>query len=131
MTSKSDNQKFNYDMDLIENFLSVENINDITIINVQLYSANLEKALPLRDYLLKMVKDDKKNFIIDLSHTEYIDSTFLGSLVFVLKKLKQVDGKIVLILGNSSKATTMFEITNMNKVFEVYENVEEALKSFN
>ena len=130
MTNTHDNQKFNYDMDLIENFLSIEKIDDLIAVNVQLYSANLEKAVPFRDYLLKLVKDGGKNFIIDLSHTEYIDSTFLGSLVFVLKKLKNDGGKIVLILGKSSKATTMFEITNMNKVFEVYENVEEAKESF-
>ena len=130
MVSDPKNQKFNYDMDLIENFLSVENIDDITLVNVQLYSANLEKAVPFRDYLMKMVNDGKVKLLIDLSHTEYIDSTFLGSLVFVLKKLKSLDGAMHLILGKSSKATTMFEITNMNKVFKVFDTVEEAKKNF-
>ncbi|MBL1213610.1 MAG: STAS domain-containing protein [Ignavibacteriae bacterium] len=129
MVSSPDNQKFNYDMDLIGNFLSVENIDDVVIVNVQLYSANLEKAVPFRDYLMKMVNDGKTKFLIDLSQTEYIDSTFLGSLVFVLKKLKSMDGAMHLILGKSSKATTMFEITNMNRVFKVFDTVEEAKKN--
>jgi anti-anti-sigma factor len=129
MNKESNNEKYRYDVELIENFLNTEERNDIFLINVQLYSANLEKAVPFRDYLMKLIKDGKRKIVINLSNAEYIDSTFLGSLVFVLKKLNAISGHMCLILGKASKASTMFEITNMNRVFKVFENVEEAVDS--
>ena len=130
MTNDPKNEKYKYDVELIENFLNTEEIGDILLINVELYSANLEKAVPFRDYLMKLFNSGKTKLIVNLSHSEYIDSTFLGSLVFVLKKMNAAKGEMRLVLGKSSKASTMFEITNMNKVFKVFENVENAKASF-
>ena len=56
-----------------------------------------------------------------------MDSTFLGSLVYVLKRLKSINGEMKLIFKKQSKASTMFEITNMNKVFQIHPSVEDAL----
>ncbi len=130
MSNDSKNEKLNYDVELIESFLNIEEIGDILLINVELYSANLEKAIPFRDYLMKLFSSGKTKLIVNLSNSEYIDSTFLGSLVFVLKKMNAAKGEMRLVLGKSSKTSTMFEITNMNKVFKVFESVENAKASF-
>ena len=130
MSNDSKNEKYKYDVELIENFLNTEEIGDILLINVSLYSANLEKAVPFRDYLMKLFNSGKTKLIVNLSNSEYIDSTFLGSLVFVLKKMNANNGEMRLVLGKASKASTMFEITNMNKVFKVFESVENAKSSF-
>lgn len=130
MSNDSKNEKLNYDVELIESFLNTEEIGDILLINVELYSANLEKAIPFRDYLMKLFSSGKTKLIVNLSNSEYIDSTFLGSLVFVLKKMNAAKGEMRLVLGKSSKTSTMFEITNMNKVFKVFESVENAKASF-
>jgi anti-sigma B factor antagonist len=130
MSNDSKNEKYKYDVELIENFLNTEEIGDILLINVSLYSANLEKAVPFRDYLMKLFNSGKTKLIVNLSNSEYIDSTFLGSLVFVLKKMNAGNGEMRLVLGKASKASTMFEITNMNKVFKVFESVENAKSSF-
>ena len=130
MSNDSKNEKYKYDVELIENFLNTEEIGDILLINVSLYSANLEKAVPFRDYLMKLFNSGKTKLIVNLSNSEYIDSTFLGSLVFVLKKMNANNGEMRLVLGKASKASTMFEITNMNKVFKVFESVENAKSNF-
>ena len=70
----------------------------------------------LKDKLYELLDQEKVDLYIDCEGLEYIDSTGLGSLVSVLKKVKQFDGNIHLsnLKPNIAK---IFKITDLNKVF--------------
>ena len=72
---------------------------------------------------------DKKELIIllDLEKMEYISSSGLRILLMFLKKLKSLEGRVMLC-GLSNDIKEIFEISGFINIFEIFENQEEALK---
>ena len=67
--------------------------------------------------------------MVDLSTCEFIDSTFLGSLVVSLKKLTGLGGDLRLV-GFQPAVHSMFELTRMYRVFESFKSADDAVQSF-
>lgn len=59
---------------------------------------------------------DEKDILIDCKKLEYMDSTGLGALIYILKKVKDKDYKIYIdnIKPNIKK---LFDITQLDKLF--------------
>ena len=75
------------------------------------------------------VKEKHKNVLIDLQKVGYIDSSGLATLVEILKNVKGYGGRLKLS-NLSSKVRSLFEITKLEKLFDISDSQEEALKSF-
>ena len=69
-----------------------EVVEDIVIEKVNLPRATYKEAQIFKDKILYDVLTNNLKLIIDLSSCEYIDSTFLGSLVIGLKKMAERGG---------------------------------------
>lgn len=78
----------------------------------------------------KLVKQNVTKFIVDLKLTSYMDSSGLATLVFLFQTLKDKQGKVVLANIPSDKVRAIFEITRLDKLFEIYNSREEALAAF-
>ena len=102
---------------------------DIVILQVKLSRATLKEADEFKKFLLNDINSGKKKILVDLSPCEFIDSTFLGALVISQKKISEYGGYIKLVAAHSA-VRSMFELTRINKVFETFLSVDEALKSF-
>ena len=57
-------------------------------------------------------------FIVDLGAVDYIDSSGLGTLVAIHKRALQ-NGGCVVIKGLHGLVKDLFEMTRLNKVFEI------------
>ncbi len=55
---------------------------------------------------------------INLENLDYIDSTGLGAMIGVLKKLK-TDNKEIYIINPKSNVKKIFTITGLDKIFKV------------
>ncbi|MBW4875477.1 MAG: STAS domain-containing protein, partial [Paeniclostridium sp.] len=55
---------------------------------------------------------------INLTNLDYIDSTGLGVMIGVLKKLK-INGKEIYILNPKINVKKIFAITGLDKIFKV------------
>ena len=67
--------------------------------------------------------------VLDLSKVEFIDSSGLGALVSCLRQAHATGGDIKLYgLGKSARA--LFELVRMHRVFEVFNNADEAISSY-
>lgn len=64
--------------------------------------------------------------ILDLKDMEYIDSTGLGALVFIMQKLNETGGSLKLVNLNG-KAKIVFEITKAYKIFDIFDSIEAVL----
>ncbi len=101
---------------------------DKTVITVNLSRATLKEAGEFNIILDNMINQGFKKIIIDLEQVDFIDSTFLGSLVINLKKLKKAGGSI--ILSNVSQTvSTVVKYTGLNKIFEIHQSKEELLNN--
>lgn len=101
----------------------------IILFRVNLFRATLKEAEEFKNMLKKDIDSGKNKFVIDLSFCEFIDSTFLGTIVISLKKVTAIGGDIKLV-GFQPAVRSMLELTRISKVFETFESTDEALSSF-
>lgn len=83
----------------------------------------------LSNTLRKLIADGKKNLIIDLKETGYINSSGLGMLMSGYTTAKNCGGDLKLA-NATEKITSLLVITKLITVFENYPSVDEAVKSY-
>ena len=86
-------------------------------------------ATMLHEKLHDLIDQDKKKVIIDLSKVEWMNSTGLGILISGLTTLKNNEGELKLA-NVTDKIQSLLTITKLVTVFEAYDSVEDAIKSF-
>lgn len=67
--------------------------------------------------------------IIDLSKVNHVCSSALGVFVNYKRKLKNHNGELKLIITDED-LLQVFEITMLDKVFEIFSNLQDAVQSF-
>ena len=72
---------------------------------------------------------NKTSVIVDLNSIELMSSVGLGMLISALTTIKNAGGRLV--LANITRIQNLIAITRLNTVFESYDSVDEAVKSFN
>jgi anti-anti-sigma factor len=112
----------------LEDF-SRELFDDVLVERVNITRATFKEAQEFRDRVVFDIASNNLKLIIDLSSCEYIDSTFLGVLVVVLKKMAEKGGEIKYIIPQPS-ALYLFKITGLYSVLNLYRNIDEALQGF-
>jgi len=106
-----------------------EVIDDIVVEIVNLDRATIREAEELKSKINEKIKQGFRKIIIDLSTVEFIDSTFLGVIVNGLKKAAKLGGDLKLV-GFQPVVRSMFELTRLFRVFETYNELQGAIKSF-
>jgi len=86
-----------------------------------------------RSELKQKVFDDlergERKVLIDFSRTGYIDSSGLGVLVSISKKMRELGGELRLANLNDD-LKTLFELTKLDTLFQIADTRERALQSF-
>ena len=80
----------------------------------------------LKDYLLERLENGEKELILDLTEVRFVDSSGLGALLSGHKNAGLREGRFALT-GVQSRVQSMFELTRLTRVFEIYPGVEDAL----
>ena len=76
--------------------ISVKESQGRVLIEVDDLSLAKEKATELKTLALEAIKNGVRFLDIDLSRTEYIDSSGIGKLLFLNKKLKGTGGHLII-----------------------------------
>jgi anti-sigma B factor antagonist len=80
----------------------------------------------LRDRLDSVIERGEHHLVIDLSAVTFMDSTGLGVLVGRLKLVRAAGGSMRLVTGHE-RVLKVFAITGLDKVFEIYPTVDDAV----
>lgn len=86
--------------------------------------ADIYTASAIKEKLFQAVAESTGDFYIDLKALKYIDSTGLGILVGVLKRVRERGGNVVL-LNPQPQVRKLLRITSFDKVFLVKEAHDE------
>lgn len=70
----------------------------------------------LKEELNNLIEDKQLDIKLDCKELEYIDSTGLGVLIGILKKLKK-SGKNIIIADPQLNITKLLKITGLDKIF--------------
>lgn len=65
--------------------------------------------------------------LLDFSKVEYVDSSGLGMLVSIKKKVNQKDGEIILF-SLQKAVKRIVELTDLDKLFVIKENEKDAIE---
>src|SRR6478735_3697638 len=101
--------------------------NGVTVVDVdgQLIVGNRQE---LKQKVLEELEGGERKFLIDFTNTGYIDSSGLGVLVSLSKKIRDEGGELRLA-GLNDDLKTLFELTKLDTLFSISDSAAEALKS--
>ena len=101
---------------------------DVTVIDVegQLIVGNRQE---LKQTVLDEIENGESKFVVNFSETGYIDSSGLGVLVSLSKKIREQGGELRLSSLNED-LRTLFELTKLDTLFRITDTKEEALEGF-
>ncbi len=83
----------------------------------------------LKKQVLDAMDEGERKIVIDFTETGYIDSSGLGVLVSLSKKIREVGGDLRLA-GLNDDLRTLFELTKLDTLFTIMGSAEEAAGSF-
>lgn len=83
----------------------------------------------LREVITNALNNSKNSILLDMSGVTTIDSSGIGELVGSYTTVTNRGGKLKL-LHLPAKLNELLHVTQLITVFEVYENEQDALKSF-
>jgi anti-anti-sigma factor len=72
------------------------------------------------------IDEGEKCFVVDLSALEYISSAGLRNILVIAKKLKAINGKILLAAMEES-VNEVFTISGFNSIIPIHDTVQAAI----
>ena len=99
---------------------------DILVLRVGETRLDAARAPALREELLRHIDAGHSQIVLDLSGTEFMDSSGLGALVSAVKRLGS-RGTLA-IAGAQGAVTRLFSLTRMDRVFALHSNVDAAVR---
>lgn len=82
-----------------------------------------------KQIVLDALDGGERKFLVDFTRTGYIDSSGLGVLVSLSKKIRDEGGDLRLA-GLNEDLRTLFELTKLDTLFAISDSSGEALKAF-
>jgi len=83
----------------------------------------------LREAVARLLKEGRKNVVLNLAGLQYLDSSGIGELARIYVSVVKAGGQLRAI-GLSSKVEEVLRITQLYRVFPEFPSEEEALGSF-
>jgi anti-sigma B factor antagonist len=102
---------------------------NIVLISVVEERLDAHNSTDLKTRLLSLFEDGKNNMVINLEEVRFVDSSGLGALVSGFKNASARNGSLKLA-GLQPQVQSMFELTRLHLVFEIFPTSEDALASF-
>ena len=110
-------------------FETAMSINNIPILRVKGKIIG-NSAVSLKNEIDLQVEEAGAQLILDLTEVPLLDSSALSAIVATLQKLRQTDGKMVL-LNPQKSVMNVLKVTRLYSVLEVYSDEDTAIKAFN
>ena len=82
------------------------------------------KAEKFRQSVSELVQEKAQIILIDFKNVTFMDSSGLGALVLSLKTVRAAGAQLFLCSIND-QIQMLFELTSMDRVFEIFDNREE------
>jgi anti-anti-sigma factor len=82
----------------------------------------------LHDAIARLLKDGRKNILLNLSHLEYLDSSGIGELARNYVSVAKGGGQMI-VVGLSSKVEEILKVTQLYRVVPEFPSEEEAVES--
>jgi anti-sigma B factor antagonist len=84
-----------------------------------------DKAVAFKEAVGRHLSGGTASVVLDLSQVEFIDSSGLGAILSILKRMPK--GRELILCGTTDSVMSMFKLTRLDRIFTMKKNVDEAL----
>lgn len=109
--------------------LQIEDKGTAVLMQVKEERLDAHNSGELKSQMLKLFEEGKSNLVVDLADVRFVDSSGLGALVSGFKNASSRSGNLKLA-GLQMQVKSMFELTRLHRVFEIFTDPEDAVASF-
>ena len=88
---------------------------------------DLYNAYKVKTLYTKMAEKGINSIILDLANLDYLDSSGLGSIIYIFSDLKKHNGKMSLCHLNGSPKN-LIQMTRLDKLFLIGDNLDECVE---
>lgn len=106
-----------------QDIFSSEIFKNSLVLKVNLLRATANETELFNIFLTKHSESINNSIILDLSSCNFVDSTFLSSIIAFNKKY-DVNMKLVVA---DTRQLTIFKITKLDSIFNIYTDIENAV----
>ena len=112
-----------------EEIYDLEKMGQLAVLKLKLENITMLQNEDLKKAFAGLLDGGTRNIILDLEGITFVSSIVLASLVYMLKRAKEVGGNLVLD-GLTDNVKTVLETTNLDKVFDIFQNRQDAIGKF-
>jgi anti-sigma B factor antagonist len=107
----------------------IEKKNDIVIVALKSSLEGGPDTYQIRDDVKAKLGEGERSFILDMKDAGFVNSTGIGVVVSMLSSVKSAGGNLR-VCGVSDRARRAFVTTGVLQLFDVYDDLDEAIKAF-
>jgi len=101
----------------------------ITVVKLDIIVATHRDAKPFWDDFESHFLFDRKKIIIDLSACNYVDSTFIGMIIKIFRRVNELGGQFKVVFPQR-ESVEQFWALGITKVIACYDSLQDAIESF-
>jgi len=113
---------------LVSFSVKIRHRDQVTLVEVSGHLTFFEVAA-LRDSIQSLLKQNRKNILLNLSGLQYLDSSGIGELARLYVAVVKHGGAMK-VIGLTSKVEEILKITHLSRVFQEFPDEQSALRSF-
>jgi anti-sigma B factor antagonist len=108
--------------------VKIENKNGLSVCYID-GEIDINTSPSIKKQFDKLLSAKTAKVVVNLSKVTYVDSSGLATLVEILKNMRSYGGRLRLT-NMSSKIKSLFEITKLEKLFDIMADESEAVSTF-
>lgn len=109
--------------------LKLEESGNVVVVVVKEERLDAHNSDHLKQELGRLFEEGKTSVVVDLKEVRFIDSSGLGALVSGFKNASAKQAALKLS-SLQSQVKSMFELTRLHRVFDIYTTIDEAIEAF-
>ncbi len=109
--------------------MKIEETGNVMVVVVKEERLDAHNSENLKQELGRLFNEGKTSVVVDLKEVRFIDSSGLGALVSGFKNASSRQAELKLS-SLQSQVKSMFELTRLHRVFDIYQTVDEAIDAF-
>ena len=107
---------------------TIRQVGQVSVVEVSGKLTSFESGA-LRNSIAKLLKEGRKQVLLNLSALTYLDSSGIGELVQTYMSVIKGGGEMK-VVGLSDKVEEILKITQLYQVFQEFQDEQSALRSF-
>lgn len=107
---------------------TIRQVGQVSVVEVTGRLTSLESGA-LRNSIARLLKEGRKQILLNLSGLVYLDSSGIGDLVHTYMSVIKRGGEMK-VVGLTDKVEEILKITHLYQVFQEFQDEQSALQSF-